>query len=273
MENLKNNIMYNLSRLLILGNVFASVMVCLLRIVFPLLSRLSYFTGSYIVWMFMNAGYATYLNNLLPATLIKLITSCSLFILIYLALYIGSKKSVSCMIGALCYYTVDSLLFAYESYYIRSTEFFVVGVIFKAIVIIGLIMGVYYGFVGREIELFADKEEVDLEPDIRFTDFTFSYDLTEINRTVTFTREKSFIMSYIYIEVIIDGRHCAYLKSGESATVELDGNRHLIEIVSRYALIKTYAIDLPQGNESKDYNIAINFNKAILKKINVTENV
>lgn len=269
MKNLKNNKIYNLARLSMLVTAGLSIIIIALRIFLPNAARKFYLISSYMSWMLIDSGYGEYQNTHLSGTLIKLITTCVLSVLIYLICYLASKKSVYFLIGALAYYLFDSYLYLHDTIYFNAKGYFAVGLIYRIVFVIAMLVGIYYGVIGRKIEMYVDDEEI--APDIRFTNKDFSRELSLNRRTIKFKRSKEFLNSYIYLQIVVDDRHKCYLLNGEEQEIILDGNTHRIKVISHFASIRSVYIKLPQGNEDKSYMLSFETKFLFLKKLIVQE--
>ncbi len=265
MKNLKNNKIYNLARLFMLATSVLSTIIILLRLLLPQIARKFFFVSSYMSWMLIDAGYTEYQSSHLSATLVKLISACTVSVLIYLICWLASKKSVYFMVGALAYYIFDSYMYVYDAYYFYSNKYLIVGTIFKSVFALAMIIGIYYGIIGRKIERYVDDEEI--APDIRFTNSDYSQELSLQQRTITFKRNKEFFNSYIYIQIVVDDRNRGYVKDGEEQEFILDGNSHVIKIISHFASIKSRGINLPRGDENKSYMILFKHKFLFFKQI------
>ena len=227
MKNLENNKIYKIGQLALLSISVLSLLLMLIRIFTQVWATKVSFISPYLVWRFFDVGLDSYIANPTVSILFRLIISCSILLGIYLLCLLLSKKSIYFMLGALVYFTLDTFLFVREIFYQNWTKMLVVGLLFKLFIIFIMSVSIFYGFIGKRIED-DDSGEV---PDVKYISKKFSNDLTNKKRTISIGRDKSFINSYVYIQLILDGKTVCYLKNGDVYEMELDANQHVLMLV------------------------------------------
>jgi len=267
MNNLKNNKIYNIARSSVLITAILSLIVSILRFLHPDIAKRLYFISSYIVWGFVNEGCEEYLLNERVLALINIIACCVLTVSIYLVLYFLSKKYLPCFIFAVSYYVFDSALFAYDNIILYEMNNLIAGSLIRAAFLAIMLVGLYYGFLGRSIEYTEEAA-----PDTKYTNKSYSQELAQVERKITIKREKSLVGFYVYTQCFLDYNSVCYLKNGDMYEITLDGNFHRITLVSHYEKIKTKKIDIPEGRENESYTISFKRKKLILKSLQIKKN-
>ena len=159
------------------------------------------------------------------------------------------------MMGALFCYVFDTGFFAYETMIQKNMiKLLIVGLLFKLFIIVIMSIGVFYGYIGKRIE---EDESGSETPDFKYINKKFSNELAIQKRIITFERRKSFINSYIYLQLILDGKTKYYLKNGESYEMETDANQHNLLVVCHFENIEPIMKKIPMGDEGDSYIIKI----------------
>ena len=169
------------------------------------------------------------------------------------------------MVGALSCFVLDTAFFAYETMIQKDmTKLLIIGLVFKLFIIAIMSIGVFYGYIGKRIE--GDESSAET-PDFKYVNKNFSNELATQKRKITFEREKSFINSYIYLQLILDGQTKHYLKNGETYEIETDANQHNLLVVCHFENVKPIMKKIPIGKDNDSYILEIErkfpFKKAI----------
>ncbi len=265
MENLKNNKIYKLGQIALLSIPITSILLMLIRLIAPAFSQKLHFISPYAVWRFFDVGVLAYQNNPTAEIMFRLIISCGILLGIYVACLLLSKKSVGFMIGALIYFILDTSLFAYEIINQNWFKMLIIGLIYKIIIIIIMIIAVCYGFIGMRIE----NSGRSMPPNIKYVGKNFSNELASQKRIIKFERNKSFSNSHIFLQLVLDNKTVGYLKDGEAFEMEIDANEHTIIVISHFANIKPIKRIIPVGNDSNSYTIKIERKRLLFKKIEI----
>ena len=269
MKNLENNKIYKSGQLALFSISVMSILLMVIRLIAPDLARKAQFISPYSVWRFFDVGLSSYLENPTTNILVRLIISCAVLLGIYIACLLLSKKSLWFMVGALFYFLIDTTLFAYETAAQGWWKMLIVGLAFKLILIITMIIAIIYGFIGKRIE----NSEASEVPDIKFLDRELYDELSAQKRTVQFERNKSFVNSHIYLQLILDGKTVCYLKDGETQEIEIDANKHALVVLSHFANIKPIKRIILVGNENNSYTIKIERKFLIFKSMEIYKNL
>ncbi|MBO5356545.1 MAG: hypothetical protein J6A95_02145 [Clostridia bacterium] len=267
MKNLQNNKRYKIANSINLLIAFLSLVVALLRVVLPNAANKVFFLSSYIAWYIFNSKYKEYqnlgLNHLLLIATMVLIG----FVLIHIACWILARKRIAFMICAVAYLSIDLFLFAADMVFYDQIYLLILGGAFKMLLIISMLIGLYYGFIGRRIE--EDEENA---PNAKFFNTTnYNEELAKNTRKIIIKREKSLLNDYIYLQCYLDNNHNCYLKNGDMQEITIDGNAHKITIVAHFERVKPRKIKIPEGNENKTYVFSIKRKKFIFKLIEINE--
>lgn len=271
MNNLQNNIRYKFFSLSVLSIPIISFIICIFKMVFPLLAHRLYFTSSYFSWIIMDAAYDVYIESHSTGVLIKMIAYIVLILATYVILWAFSKKSIYCVVGAAVLYCLDSAACIYDTSVLRSNAYLVLAIVFKALVVIVMIISIYYGIMGRKIEL--EIKDEDSSPDLKFINPEYSVELRDKERTLTITREYSRTNRYIYMQCVLDGQSLCFLKNGESAEIRMDANSHTLMIIAHYAFIKPIVRKIEIGDENVSCDISIKRKYFLIKIIDIQKTV
>ena len=262
MKNLENNKIYKLGRISLFSMLSLTLFVMILRIFeVPFVSKLS-FLSPYIIWAFLDNDLASFMANPQIEILARLLVSSIGFFGIYVVSLILSKKRLSFMIVALTCYAIDTALYIAIFAVSNVTTISIIGMVFKLLLFAILLTSIFYGYIGKRIEY--DEEDTEI-PDLKFIYEDFSYDLVNKKRIIKFERENSFINSYIYIQLILDGKTVCYLKNGDVYETEIDANKHTLMLICHFENIEPITRMIPIGTESNAYIVKIN-RKFILPK-------
>ncbi|MBO5047255.1 MAG: hypothetical protein J6D19_02470 [Clostridia bacterium] len=133
----------------------------------------------------------------------------------YLLCWIFSKKRVGWMIAALVFFILDSLLFVESLIAMLSAgEFsFILDLLFRIWALGSIIMGVVYGV--------RAKKEAKEKKDAPVEEVQDEY-ISDIQRTITVVRKKSFVGSAVPIVCYVNGKAVCALKNGETQTFQID---------------------------------------------------
>lgn len=139
----------------------------------------------------------------------------------YLLCWIFSKKHVGWMIGALCMFSLDSVLFLVDFVaFLQAGDFtMIIDLLIRVWAIVSLILGVKHGLAAKkeaenaplEAEAApAFAENGDAAPDAAYSGF---------QRPITLIRQKAFAASLVPMACYVNGKEVCVLKNGESQTV------------------------------------------------------
>lgn len=133
----------------------------------------------------------------------------------YLLCWIFSNKRVGWMIAALVFFILDSLLFVESLIAMLSAgEFsFILDLLFRIWALGSIIMGVVYGV--------RAKKEAKEKKDAPVEEVQDEY-ISDIQRTITVVRKKSFVGSAVPIVCYVNGKAVCALKNGETQTFQID---------------------------------------------------
>lgn len=265
MKNLPNNKIYKLGQLVLLSVSVLSFTVMIIRYFLPYLASKLCFLSTYGAWTFWNIGLSAYQNTHSSSTLIKLIISCVILYGIPLFCLLFSRKSEWFMVGAVGYILLDTVIFAIDMINQYRPLMLTAGLIVKIICISALILSIHYAFLGYSI---ANTEEPNV-PAMKFLNSNYSENLVNKKRYVNFERIKSFINSYIYLQVVVDGKTVCYLKDNESKKIEIDANQHMLIIIPHFEKIKGIKRIIPIGEDDSDYSISIRKKSIFSKQIEI----
>lgn len=265
MKNLSNNKIYKIGQLTLLLMSVLSFVVMIIRYFVPYLASKLCFASTYISWTFWNIGLSAYQDTHSSSTLIKLIISCVILYGIPLFCLLFSRKSEWFMVGALGYIFLDTVIFAIDMINQYRPLMLTAGLIVKVIIILILSLSIYYAFLGYSIQYTEEPNS----PALKFIDSNYSEKLVNKKRYVNFERTKSFINSYIYLQVVIDGKTVCYLKDNETKKIEIDANQHMLIIIPHYERINYIKRIIPSGEEESNYVVSIQKKSIFSKQIEI----
>ena len=261
MKNLSNNKIYKLGQLALFAISILSLLVMITRYFAPYLASKISFLSIYTSWTFWNIGLSSYQNTPTNSILIKLIISCIILYGISIVCCVFSRKSEWFMVGALGYIIIDTVIFTIEMVGQNRPKMLIAGLVVKILLIAILSISLHYGILGYSIE----NTEGNHSPAMKFLDPNYSEKLVNIKRKVTFVRSKSFLNSYIYLQIIIDGKTLCYLKDNETQIVEIDANQHILTVVPHFEKTKRVKVAIPSGQENQTIVASIK-NKNVFSK-------
>ncbi len=137
----------------------------------------------------------------------------------YLLCWIFSKKHVGWMIGALCMFSLDSVLFLVDFVaFLQAGDFtMIIDLLIRVWAIVSLILGVKHGLAAKKEAENAPLEATpafaengDAAPDAAYSGF---------QRPLTLIRQKAFAASLVPMACYVNGKEVCVLKNGESQTV------------------------------------------------------
>ena len=137
----------------------------------------------------------------------------------YLLCWIFSKKHVGWMIGALCMFSLDSVLFLVDFVaFLQAGDFtMIIDLLIRVWAIVSLILGVKHGLAAKKEAENAPLEATpafaengDAAPDAAYSGF---------QRPITLIRQKAFAASLVPMACYVNGKEVCVLKNGASQTV------------------------------------------------------
>lgn len=151
-------------------------------------------------------------NTFLIISIVMAIVS----IIPYLFCWIFSKKKLGWMIAALVFFSLDSLVFAFDFVTILLTGdySFIMDLLFRIWALVSIIMGVVYGV--------KAKKEEQVKQDAPQTEESFEDYISEASRTVTVIRKKTFVGCTISVVCFINGKAVCAVKNGEMQKIQID---------------------------------------------------
>ena len=138
----------------------------------------------------------------------------------YLLCWIFSKKHVGWMIGALCMFSLDSVLFLVDFVaFLQAGDFtMIIDLLIRVWAIVSLILGVKHGLAAKK-----EAENAPLEATPAFAENgDYAPNATEysgLQRPITLARQKAFAASLVPMACYVNGKEVCVLKNGESQTV------------------------------------------------------
>ncbi len=269
MENLKNNKIYNISRLLIIAHVIMSIVAVLFRFVLPSFSHKIYFVSSYFVWVYSNMGIEAYQSAGFSFELLQPVSICLIIVLLYVVLYFISKKRISPIYVSLVVFLIDTVMFVFDAYIYRRIPQLVVGLILRALFVVSLLIGIRYALIGYAIEQEEDEEQT--IPNVKYINPYYKEELKDKSRKIILRREKDLLNSYIYLECLLDGHTVGFLKNNESLEIEADANSHFLLFVAYYETILPVEIKVGESEADIACNVSIQKQKMFRKTIEITK--
>lgn len=139
----------------------------------------------------------------------------------YLLCWIFSKKHVGWMIGALCMFSLDSVLFLFDFVaFLQAGDFtMIIDLLIRVWAIVSLILGVKHGLAAKKeaenAPLEADAAPAFAENGAAAPDAAYS----GFQRPITLARQKAFAASLVPMACYVNGKEVCVLKNGESQTV------------------------------------------------------
>ena len=269
MENLRNNKIYNVSRLVIIAHVLCSLIAILFRIVLPDFSHKIYFASSYFVWVYGNIGVETYQSAGFTLELLTNFSVCLIFILIYTMLYFVSKKRLGAIYATLIIFLIDTAVFVVDAIFNGRTLLLVVGLVFRLLFIIVLLIGVRYAIIGFAIEQEEDEEQT--IPNVKYINPDYKEELKNKNRKIILRREKNLLNSYIYLECLLDGHSVGYLKDNDALEIEADANSHFLLFVAYFETIQPIEVKIGESKSDIACDVFIQNKKLFKKAIEISK--
>ena len=267
MRNLQNNKRYNIINNLNLVILICTVLSAVLRVVIPGIVKRKSIFSAYVAWYTFNADFTRYQSNASTNPLRNIIATFVLLMLPYLICWLLAKKRIAFMISSAVIFLIDTFLFALDVLFVyEKAAYLTFGLVYKIIVFIIMLVGIYYGIIGRRIEI---EEDDDLVSDVKFLSNEYDSDLASQERKITLNMEGSRFNNYIYLQCYIDDNHFCYLKSGDSTSFVVDGNPHKITIVAHFASIRPMLIEIKSGERNKTYTLSIKRKYLFFKSINI----
>ena len=266
MRNLENNKIYNLSRISIIVIVAMSTFVSLIRLISPTLAEKLKFLGLYSAWFSADGVSSAIASGSPVIDAVKMAVYWLIIIVAFIVLYWLSGKSHLFLIASGILYAIDSIVFVYLD------GKFVSVLAVRVILIAVMAIGVYYALIGYKIEAYRGGENGGGTPDIKFVSKSYSSELAEKQRVITFVRSKSFFASHIYLQIFVDNNNVCYLKDGEEKSLTIDANAHSLTIVCHYSNAKNVKVKIPQGELDKSYRLAVEFKNLISREIKIYDN-
>jgi hypothetical protein len=137
----------------------------------------------------------------------------------YLLCWIFSKKHVGWMIGALCMFSLDSVLFLFDFVaFLQAGDFtMIIDLLIRVWAIVSLILGVKHGLAAKK-----EAENAPLEATPAFAengDAAPDAAYSGLQRPITLARQKAFAASLVPMACYVNGKEVCVLKNGESQTV------------------------------------------------------
>jgi hypothetical protein len=137
----------------------------------------------------------------------------------YLLCWIFSKKHVGWMIGALCMFSLDSVLFLVDFVaFLQAGDFtMIIDLLIRIWAIVSLILGVKHGLAAKK-----EAENAPLEATPAFAengDAAPDAAYSGLQRPITLARQKAFAASLVPMACYVNGKEVCVLKNGESQTV------------------------------------------------------
>ncbi len=151
-----------------------------------------------------------------------------IFIIPYLLCWIFSKKHVGWMVGALVFFSLDSLIFLVDLISLLGQGDFsmIIDLVIRIWALVSLILGVKYGFQMKKeeqaaaIPTAAQADAVFGAPVNAFdTDNRFAADAAApsgMTRRITVSRKKAFVGMAVAMRIFVNDREVCCLKNGES---------------------------------------------------------
>lgn len=267
MKNIENNKIYKLGQIVLKAITIMSAFIMVIRLFAPNLASKISWLAPYAVWRFYDLGIEAFIEHTTFAMFMRLLISMAIIYGIYIVCLLLSKKRVLFMAVAFIYFSIDIILYIIGmAINIRGqVAILIIGLIFKLLIVTALAFATKYGIIGLRIE----NSGKSFAPDIKYVNKSFSTELAEKKRIITFERGKSFFNSHIYLQIVIDGNTFGYLKDGESIEVETDANQHTLYIVSHFEEIKTIRRAIPMGEENNNYLVTIEKEKKSPKRLEI----
>ncbi|MBO5313620.1 MAG: hypothetical protein J6B29_06610 [Clostridia bacterium] len=237
----QNNLKYKNAR----GSLLAVVVLSLVNLFAIIFADVYFLFSSYITQIFAFMGWEEYVvTGELTSAIIYIVLGI-ISVVPYLLCYFLSKKSIGWMIGATVLFTLDTVLFLVDfiPYVIAGNMDGIIDLVFHAYALISLIACVVYGFKAK------GTKAQELEPPL-----TYSDELAQESRTVTISKKKQAYGFAAKSVCYIDDEQVAVLGNGEERTVSVDGNEHILMVVTGNGE-SSERVKIPAGYGNKSYEI------------------
>lgn len=240
---------YNNMRLSLLFIVIFST----INLFSPLLGFYMLFSA-YIPQLLAQIGAYFYLTEGIFILYIIMVVLALLLLVPYLLCWIFSKKKVGWMIGALVFFSIDTLLFLVDLVsLIASGDFsFILDLFFHAYALVSLGMGVKYGL-DMKTEVVPDYAVLSSQAEGK--EGEESADVQGV-RELTLTRKKSFVGCAMRMTVYVNGQPVCDLKNGESKTVTVTAQSFALGAAFSNAMVSNEAL-IAAGNDALSYTIVL----------------
>lgn len=206
----------------------------------------SAYVSQILVFVGLEMSFEAGDNTFLIISMVMAIVS----IVPYLLCWIFSKKKFGWMIAALVFFSLDSIIFAFDfaALLLTGDYSFIIDLLFRIWAFVSIIMGVVYAVKAKKEDQMKQETPQMEEP---LDDY-----VSEVSRTVTVIRKKSFVGCTVPVVCFIDGKAVCALKNGESQKFQLD--ERAAELAG--ALPNGYAIGsikIPAGAKDLAYEMVM----------------
>ena len=203
------------------GSLLAIIVMSVVN-VFSMIFTDSYFLFSaYLPQLFIYTGLGMTAESGDNLFLIVAGVFAVIVVIPYLLCWIFSNKHVGWMIGALCMFSLDSVLFLVDFVaFLQMGDFtMIIDLLIRVWALVSLILGVKHGLAAKKE---AENAPLEAEATAAFAqDGDYAPNATEysgLQRSVTVTRQKAFTASLVPMACYVNGKEVCVLKNGESQT-------------------------------------------------------
>lgn len=249
--------------------------------IFSIIFTETYFLYStYTSQLFMAVAYEFFKES---GDTIYIVTGAILAVITiipFLLCFIFSKKKTGWMTAALVLFSIDSLLLLFS-----FSLSMLVDIIIHALILVVLASALRAGLKAKKEENQSDNLQVSSDGTVHTVEdidnslidesqsfnegFTWN-EYSDVQRTLTIHRKKSFYGCAIEVNICLNGKPVGTVKNKQSTTLTIDGNSYKLTIVSPTGG-GSNEVEIPAGNESKEYDISPKVGMVYGLSMNITE--
>ena len=204
------------------GSLLTIILFSVINVFAMIFAGRYFLFSAYLPQQFVYVGIAIEAETGEALFLIVLSIIAVITVVPYLLCWIFSNKHVGWMIGALCMFSLDSILFLVDFVsFLQMGDFsMIIDLLFRIWALGSLILGVKHGLAAKKQ---AENAPLEAEAAPAFAENgDYAPNATEysgLQRPITLTRQKAFAASLVPMACSVNGKEVCVLKNGESQTV------------------------------------------------------
>lgn len=231
----------------------------LLILVFSFINLFSPLAGFYMLFsayipqLLAEYGAYFYVNEGILLLYIIFVVIAILLLVPYLLCWIFSKKHVGWMIGALVFFSIDTLFFAVDfvSLLMIGEISYVLDLLFHIYALVSLILGVKYG-----LDMKKEAENAPEAPTAGDAATAEAKEALTGERQLTLTRKKSLVGCAMRMQIFVDGDVVCALKNGEKTTLTVPARNFALGAAFQNALVSNQ-IQVAEGASDIAYTLVL----------------